>query len=339
MDIKRTCAGPVLATMLAIVLPAHAAPQAPAPSPDSYTAETTYKKLAPSYPFIRIAGSEAPASVRAVTGITYVRRGGHALQLDLYLPAQPTPGGVPGIVFVHGGGWRAGVRANFAPMAIRMAQHGYAAATISYRLSPEALYPAAVQDARAAVRWMRAHAGAYGIDPARLALGGGSAGGQIAALAGVTDGLARFDPDDGPDDGPGAVSSSVQAIVNIDGLSDFTSEAARRYEDDPARQPSSAAAWFGGRYAEKADSWREASPLFHVHAGMPPVLFIVSAQPRFSLGRDEMMARMREVGVPGRVVPVPETPHSFWLFEPWLGPTVEATVSFLDAYLRPGKGR
>jgi acetyl esterase/lipase len=336
MDTKRTCAG--LAVALAIVLPARAAPQAGAPAPDSYTAETTYKKLAPSYPFIRIASGEAPASVRALTGITYVRRGGRDLQLDLYLPvrpARPAPGGVPGIVFVHGGGWRAGVRANFAPLAIRMAQHGYAAATISYRLSPEAPYPAAVQDARAAVRWMRTHAGAYGIDPGRIAIGGGSAGGQIAALAGVTDGLARFDPDDGP----GAVSSGVQAIVNIDGLSDFTSEAARRYEDDPSKQPSSAGAWFGGRYAEKTDLWREASPLFHVHAGMPPVLFIGSAQPRFSLGREEMLARMREVGVPGRVVLVPGTPHSFWLFEPWIGPTVEAVAGFLDDYLRPGEGR
>jgi acetyl esterase/lipase len=315
-----------------LVLAAHAAAQAqaPAPAPESYTAETTYKKLAKAYPFIRIAGSEVPPSVRAVTGITYVQRGAHALQLDLYLPAAAKASPVPGIVFVHGGGWRAGVRANFAPMAIRMAERGYAAATISYRLSPEALYPAAVQDARAAVRWMRAHAGEYGIDPAKIAIGGGSAGGQIAALAGVTDGLARFDPDGGPD----AVSSAVQAIVNIDGLSDFTSEAARRYEDDPAKQPSSAGAWFGGRYASMPALWREASPLFYVNAKTPPVLFIGSAQPRFSVGREEMVARLREAGVASRVVLVPETPHSFWLFEPWLGPTVEATASFLDQYLK-----
>jgi acetyl esterase/lipase len=323
----------VLAFLTPLV--AGAAAPAPAPAPESYTAATTYKKLAPAYPFIRIAASEAPASVRAVTGITYVRRDGRALALDLYLPAHPKAQPVPGIVFVHGGGWRAGVRANFAPMAIRMAERGYAAATISYRLSPEALYPAAVQDARAAVRWMRAHAAEYGIDPARIAIGGGSAGGQIAALAGVSDGLARFDPDDGP----GAVSSGVQAIVNIDGLSDFTSEAARRYEDDPAKQPSSAGAWFGGRYAELAPLWREASPLFYVNAKTPPVLFIGSAQPRFSVGREEMVARLREAGVPSRVVLVPETPHSFWLFEPWIGPTVEATVNFLDEYLRPKNGR
>lgn len=327
MKIKRTYAG--YAAMLLLVSAGTAA-QPPAPSPESYSAATTYKKLAPAYPFIRIAGSEAPASVRAMTGITYVQRGGHALQLDLYLPVQPKAGPVPGIVFVHGGGWRAGVRANFAPMAIRMAERGYAAATISYRLSPEALYPAAVQDARAAVRWMRTHAAEYGIDPSKIAIGGGSAGGQIAALAGVSGDSVRFDPDGGP----GVVSSAVQAIVNIDGLSDFTSEAARRYEDDPARQPSSAGGWFGGRYASMPDLWREASPLFYVNAKTPPILFIGSAQPRFSVGREEMVLRMREAGVPSRVVLVPGTPHSFWLFEPWIGSTVEATVAFLDQYLK-----
>ncbi len=313
-----------------LVLGAHAGAQAPVPAPESYTAQTTYAKLARTYPFIRIARSEAPPSVRALTGITYAQRGARALQLDLYLPAHPPAGKAPGIVLVHGGGWRAGVRANFAPMAIRLAERGYAAATISYRLSPEALYPAAVQDARAAVRWMRTHAADHGIDPAKIAIGGGSAGGQIAALAGVTDGLSRFDPDGGP----GAASSGVQAIVNIDGLSDFTSAAARRYEDDPAKQPSSAGAWFGGRYAEKEASWREASPLFYVNAKTPPILFIGSGQARFSVGREEMVARMGEAGVPSRVVVLPATPHSFWLFEPWLAPTVETTVKFLDDYLK-----
>ena len=307
----------------ALLLAACAARPVNTPLPESYTAETTYAKLAPRYPFIRIASRTVPPSVRAVTDVTYVRSGAHDLKLDLYLPAAAGTGPRPAIVFVHGGGWRAGVRANFAPMAIRMAERGYAAATISYRLAPEAPYPAAIHDAKAAVRWVRAHAAAYGIDPGRIAIAGGSAGGQIAALTGVTNGESRFDPDGGN------VSSDVQAIVNIDGLSDFTSEEARKYEDDPAKQPSSAGAWFGGRYAEKAALWRDASPLYHVTKATPPTLFIVSAQRRFSLGHVEMAARLRGLGVPNRIVSVPGTPHSFWLFDPWLAPTVEATDAFL----------
>jgi acetyl esterase/lipase len=298
---------------------------APAPAPESYTAETTYAKLAPKYPFIRIASRAVPASVRAVTDVTYVRRGTHDLQLDLYLPATGAATPRPAIVFVHGGGWRAGVRRNFAPMAIRMAERGYAAATIDYRLAAEAPYPAAIHDVKAAVRWVRMHAADYGIAPARIAVAGASAGGQIAALTGVTNAEARFDPDARP----GAVSSAVQAIVNIDGLSDFTSEEARKYEDDPAKQPSSAGAWFGGRYAERAALWRDASPLFHVGPGTPPILFIGSAQRRFSLGREQMVEKLTALGVPNQVVLVPDTPHSFWLFDPWLAPTVEAADAFL----------
>jgi acetyl esterase/lipase len=327
--VKRFISIAVVATAMLAGCASRPAQQA-APAPESYTAETTYAKLAPTYPFIRIASRAVPASVRAVRNVTYARRGAHDLQLDLYLPASGASSPLPAIVFVHGGGWRAGVRANFAPMAIRMAERGYAAVTISYRLSPEARYPAAIHDAKAAVRWVRVHAADYGIDAGRIAIAGGSAGGQIAALTGVTNGEARFDPDAAS----GAVSSSVQAIVNIDGLSDFTSAQARRYEDDPAKQPSAAGAWFGGRYAEKPALWRDASPLFHVGADTPPVLFIVSAQRRFSLGREEMAARLDALGVPNRVVAVADTPHSFWLFDPWLAPVVEATDAFLRTYLR-----
>ena len=288
--------------------------------PEAYTAETTWRKLAPKYPFIKIASSDVPDSVEAVRDIVYVRYGERALALDLYLPKARAGKPVPGIVLVHGGGWRSGMRANFAPMAIRMAQRGYAAATVSYRLSPEAQYPAAIDDVKAALRWMRDNAARYGIDPARIAVGGGSAGGQIASLVGVTGG-------------------GAQAIVNIDGLSDFTSEAARKYEDDPAKQPSSAGAWFGGRYADKPALWREASPTFYVNAQTPPILFIGSGQPRFSVGREEMIVKLDGAGVASRVVVLPETPHSFWLFDPWLEPTVEATVRFLDEHMRGGAGQ
>ncbi|QJE03464.1 alpha/beta hydrolase [Massilia forsythiae] len=314
---------------------------APAPAPESYTAETTWAKLAKTYPFIRIASRAVPATVRAVEDITYVQRGTHALQLDLYLPAakagERPP--APAIVLVHGGGWRAGLRSNLAPLAIRLAERGYAAATIGYRLSPEAGYPAAVLDAKAAVRWLRAHGQSYGIDGARIAIGGASAGGQVASLAGVTADREIVEPAAAVDaadaaTAPGKVSSAVQAIVNIDGLSDFTAPEALRYEDDPAKQPSSAGAWFGGRYAQKEALWREASPTFHVTRETPPILFIGSAQPRFSMGREAMIGKMTALGIPSRVVMVPDTPHSFWLFDPWLAPTVEATAAFLDKYLR-----
>lgn len=319
----------VTLVMLCLPMAARAAPCAePQADPgNTYDAPHTYAKLVRDYPAIRIASAALPVDVSRVADLTYAQVGERCLKLDLYLPlAARADGGMPVVVLVHGGGWRSGFRAEFAPMAVRLAQHGYAAVAISYRLSGEAAYPAAIHDARAAVRWVRANAGLYHLNPRRIALAGGSAGGQIASLAGVTGHLDQFDPGAAGS----AVSSAVQAIVNIDGLSDFTAAAALKYEDDPAKQPSAAGAWFGGRYAEKGALWAEASPIRYVRPGMPPILFIASAQPRFSVGREEMAARMAQVGVASRTLVLPDTPHSFWLFDPWLQTTVDATVAFLN---------
>jgi acetyl esterase/lipase len=318
---------PVITAFLLLPLVAAAADciDLPPDPTNAYDAEHTYAKLIGHYPFIKIASDALPAGVTKVADQTYVQYGTRCLKLDLYLPSTATKP-LPVVIIVHGGGWRSGFRSEFAPMAVRLAQRGYAAATISYRLSGEAGYPAAIHDVRAAVRWVRSHAASYRLDPQRIALAGGSAGGQIASLAGVTGHLDRFDPQAASS----SVPSSVQAIVNIDGLSDFTSEAARANEDDPKKNPSAAGAWFGGRYAERTALWSEASPIHYVRPGMPPILFVDSAQPRFSVGRDEMVAKMNEAKVASRVLVLPDTPHSFWMFDPWLQPTVDAAVEFLD---------
>ncbi|MCG2586804.1 alpha/beta hydrolase [Massilia sp. TS11] len=319
-----------IASLFALILLSHACARAaecvaPAPDPaNTYDAAHTYEKLVRQYPFIRTASDALPDSVRVVANQTYAQQGTRCLQLDLYLPKAQTPRAL--VVFVHGGGWRSGFRAEFVPMALRLAERGYAAATLSYRLAGEAPYPAAVQDVRAAVRWLRAHAAQFALDPQRFVLAGGSAGGQIASLAGVSGASARFDPDAAHS----PVSSQVQAIINIDGLSDFTDPAALQYEDDPKKTPSAAGAWFGGRYAEKAALWAEASPIRYVHAGMPPILFITSGQPRFSVGMAGMRTQMQAVGVESEVLALADAPHSFWLFEPWITPATQAMLDFLQ---------
>lgn len=301
---------------------------APAADPaNTYDAAHTYAKLQKEYPFIHIASAALPDQVSKVENLTYVQYGNRCLQLDLYLPRAAGPH--PVVVLVHGGGWRSGYRDEFTPLAVRLAQQGWAAATVSYRLSGEAGFPAAIHDVRAAIRWLRVHAADYRLDGGRIALAGGSAGGQIASLAGVTGHLPEFDPGAASSD----VSSAVQAIINIDGLSDFTAPAALRYEDDPAKQPSAAGAWLGGRYAEQTARWRAASPLQYVRAGMPPMLFIASSKPRFSVGKEEMMARMQQLGVASSQLVLAETPHSFWMFDPWLQPTADAMLAFLKQQL------
>jgi acetyl esterase/lipase len=297
---------------------------------NTYTPETTYQKLIGEYPFIEIASRAVPETVQEIKGITYVRYGRRALQLDLYLPGSTSPQKRPSIVLVHGGGWRAGFRTNFTPLAIGMAERGYVAATISYRLSPEAPYPAAIHDVKAAICWLRKNAKKYGVNPEQIAVGGGSAGGQIASLTGVTNGLEQFDSQAQNEN----VSSAVQAIVNIDGLSDFTSEAARFHEDDPRKKPSAAGAWLGGRYSEKTALWHQASPVFYVNKNTPPILFLISAQERFSVGHKEMIEKMKPFGIPYQVTKISDSPHSFWLFDPWVKPSVDIMASFLDGQFK-----
>jgi len=307
---------PVLSAVLAAAL--LAAPPCVEPPPDpsnTYDAPHTYAKLARDYPFIRIAGDDLPAGVSKTADLVYAQYGARCLKLDIYRPAATAvQQQLPVVVLVHGGGWKSGYRSEFAPMAVRLAQQGYAAVTLSYRLSGEARYPAAVQDVQAAVRWVQANAAQHGLDPQRIALAGGSAGGQIASLAGVT-------------------MEGVKAVINIDGLSDFTSELALRHEDDPSKKPSAAGAWFGGRYAEQTALWQQASPIRYVRPDMPAMLFIGSGQPRFSAGREEMMAKMASAGVASDKLVLAGTPHSFWLFDPWLQTTVDASVAFLHQNL------
>lgn len=293
---------------------------------NTYTAESTYLKEVGEFPFITVASRELPSGVREYKNLTYVRYGQRKLQLDIYAPEMAAVQQLrPAIVLVHGGGWRAGYRENFTALAQQLALRGYVVATISYRLAPEAKYPAAIYDVKAAIRWLRSNAKTYGVNPHTIAVGGGSAGGQIASLTGVTNGMRYFDPQSRKNH----VSSDVQAILNIDGLSDFTSAAARLHEDDPRKNPSAAGFWFGGNYAEKTALWHEASPIIYVHENMPPILFINSSRPRFGVGRDEMIALMKPLNVNYRVEVFDDAPHSFWLLDPWVNPTADIIAAFL----------
>lgn len=303
------------------------------PIDESYTLEKRFAQDVQHYPFIQLASAQVPDTVMETRNITYVRYGARELQLDLYqprrMPDTASSQAVPGILLIHGGGWRSGVRTHLKPLAIELANAGFVAATVSYRLSPEARYPAAIHDVKAAIRWLRTHAAHYGVDPSRIAVGGTSAGGQIASLTGMTNGLTRFDPQAATS----AISSDVQLIVNVDGLSDFTSTAARQYEDPPEKSDTSAGRWFGGNYLQQRDRWHEASPTYYVGEQSPPILFLNSAQERFHVGRDEMVKKMAIYHIPTRVVTLPDTPHTFWLYEPWLTPSARIIVDFIKEHL------
>lgn len=291
-----------------------------------FTLGTASAKVQQQYPSAVPVSSDAPPGVTVRTGVTYKAIGARALAMDICMPARSSPlhTTAPVVLLIHGGGWRSGDRSMELPMALQLAQHGYVAATVEYRLSPEARYPAAVLDIKAAVRWLRAHALDYGIDTLRVAIGGCSSGGHLAALVGVTNDAPEYEAGE-----YSGCSSSVQAIVDVDGPLDLTHPEESGKDTIPSR-PSSAKRWLGATYADDPALWRKASPVTHLHPAMPPMLFVNSSLPRYHVGRDAAVDSLRRYDIAYEVHTIPDTPHPFWLFTPWQPIVVGHITAFLD---------
>ncbi len=308
-----------LAFVLALVfLQNGQAQQAVIPRDTTYSIHSNYLKLRKYYPFVQPIAPDLPKKARAKTGIVYKKLSARALQLDLFYPAKRKKKKYPGVLLIHGGGWSSGSKAHQVPMAQQLAGKGYVAAAVEYRLSPEAQYPAAVYDLKEAVRWMRANANAFGLDTAKIAVLGCSAGAQLASLLGTTNGAANFEETTAHPN----FSSTVQAVINVDGIVSFIHP-----EADAEGQ--AAGKWLGGSRTEAAANWKAASPMEYVDAATPPFLFINSAVPRFHAGRDDMVKMLNRLGIYSEVHTIPDTPHSFWLVHPWFEPTLKYTLTFL----------
>jgi len=302
------------------------------PCDTSYTTYQAWLKLKGDYPEIKIVRPKLPAGVVAFQDIVYTTLpetpfGKRDLHLDLFRPERT--GRYPALIMIFGGGWRSGSKSMDIPMVQQIAAKGYVTACIEYRLSPEALYPAAVYDIKASIRFLRANAERFNIDPGKIAISGCSAGGQLAALAGMTSGIKKFDGFEGNSD----VSAKVQAIIDIDGILDFTDPNESAKDDNPEKR-SAGAYWFGATFKEAPEKWIEASPLIYADKDTPPILFVNSAQPRFHAGRDSVIVVLNKYGIYSEVHTIPNTPHSFWLFHPWFEPTVDQMVGFLDKTLK-----
>lgn len=292
----------------------------------SFTVGGTYRKLKPQYSAIQIVGSELPANVKAALNVVYCRRNGRDLHLDAFYPAKSVGKKLrPAVLLIHGGGWRSGERSQQVPMAQGLAEKGYVAVTVEYRLSTEALYPAAVHDLKAAVRWLRANAQTYAIDTNRIAALGCSAGGQLAALLGATGDLSMLE---GVSDCAKGHSSAVQAVVDVDGLVAF--DHPESGEGDDRKSTSAATYWFGGPKTETLAQWHEASPLTYANRQTAPILFLNSSVVRMHAGRDDLINQLKARGIHTEVYTFADAPHPFWLFHPWFTPTMTHTLKFLD---------
>ena len=210
------------------------------------------------------APAQVPDTVIVEKGIEYANPDDQHLQLNLARP-KTGDGPFPAIVCIHGGGFRAGKRESYDGLIVRLAEQGYVAITVTYRLAPKYQFPAAVHDTKAAVRWVRANAAKYKIDPSRIGTTGGSAGGHLAQFLGVTAGVKEFEGDGGNP----AESSAVACVVNVYGPSDFTKSYGKSVD------AAEVLPLFLGDNLEKARKLHlKASPLYWVTPVAAPTLCI-----------------------------------------------------------------
>ncbi len=295
------------------------------PIDTSYTIYSTYQKLIESYPFIKIVDIELPESVTLKNNIVYASYNKRDLHLDLFQPEKKGNILRSAVILIHGGGWKSGDKSMMHPIAIRLAEKGFVAASVEYRLSPEAKYPAAIYDLKSSVRWLKDNAENYNIDTNKIVVLGCSAGGTLAVLLGSTNGNEKFE---GQEKKLNHISN-VNAIIDIDGIIDFT-HPAESGKDNDLQKPSAGKLWFGESFKENPQLWIEASPLNYINEKTPPIMFINSSEERFHAGRDEAIQKLKVHNTYYEVHTIPETPHSFWFFEPWFIKTCDLILDFLN---------
>ena len=295
----------------------------------SYSNYNAYIQTKKSHNDIQLVSEMPSMAVKEKRNITYCKAGNRSLQLDAFFPAEKSKTKRTAILIIHGGGWRSGNRTQHYPLAQKLATLGYVCFTPEYRLSTEALYPAAVLDLKAALRWVRANGAYFNIDTAKVAVAGFSAGGELAAFIGSTNGAQKFEGLSCHN----KYSSSVAAIIDMDGTLSFVHPESG--EGDDSKSTSAATYWFGYGKKENPQLWQEASPLAHVGKNTPPVLFINSSVDRMHAGREDFISVLNQYGIYAEVQSFPEAPHSFPLFHPWFEPTVTYIDNFLKKVFQP----
>ena len=253
-------------------------------------------------------GRGAVAGVKKLPDLDYAGGGHERQKLDLYLPEKSSEEKLPVVCWIHGGGWRAGDKAQGARVAELVGGGRYAGVSIGYRLSGDAPWPAQLHDVKAAVRWVRAHADEHGLDPDRIAVWGASAGGHLAAMLGVTGGMAGLEGAVGPHLGE---SSAVSCVVDFFGPSDLLTMNDGEVAMDHLAADSPESLLLGAAVLDVLERAREASPLTHVDARDVPFLIVHGTRDRVvPVSQSEKLAAALEAaGVEVEFAPVDGAGH------------------------------
>lgn len=285
----------------------------------SYSIHTEYQKLIKTHPHISFPQPLHNTDIKVEKDIVYGSTGTRSLYMDAFYPSNKKRANGIAIVLIHGGGWRTGNRTMMYALAERLADMGYSCFTPEYRLSPEALYPAAIHDINSAIVWVKKNTSRFNVDRKKIVVAGHSAGGQLAAQIGSIHTQPGF--------------TTVNAVIDMDGILAFIHPESG--EGDDSKKLSAATQWFGKSKTEDPELWKQGSPLTHVGKNNPPTLFINSSVARMHAGREDFIKILDQHHIYSRVESFEGAPHSFILFNPWFERTVGIIDNFLTTVFNP----
>ena len=290
----------------------------------SYSNYSAYQSTLKTHPNSKLIPELKSTTVTEDKNVVYTIIGNRKLVIDIFYPKEKNKSNHIAVIIIHGGGWRTGNRTQHFPLAQKLASLSYVCFTPEYRLSTEALFPAAVYDLKAAVRWVRNNAAKYNVDTSRVVALGFSAGGDLAAFLGVTGNMPLFEGTNGK---TGSVTN-MNAVVDMDGILSFVHPESG--EGDDSKRTSAATYWFGYPRKDHEKLWEAASSLSYVGSSTPPTLFINSGVDRMHAGREDYIKVLNRYHTYSEVHTFEGSPHSFCLFDPWFEPT----VNYIDGFLK-----
>jgi acetyl esterase/lipase len=276
-----------------------------------------------------------PHGVTVQRDIPYVTGGDPAQTLDLYLPEKPSDKPLPLVVFIHGGGWQGGSKSGTVDLSLL--SQGYAAASLEYRFSQKALFPAQIQDCQAAIRWLRANSVKYNLDPQHIGVCGWSAGGHLVALLGTSGGKKAFTPIGGNVN----ESDRVQAVCDFFGPTDFGAVMAQAAADKSVKNifkfntPSDPySCLIGVSLIDNKDKCDAVSPIRYVSKDNPPFLILHGTRDALVpfAQSEELVAAFKNAGVDVALQRLPGAGHGGPAFN--LPAVTQLVHTFFDKHLK-----